>query len=167
MAPDATPARAAATGTAHPLTLVAGLGAAAGLAAIAARLANDFENGIWLVAYLLLVGSLAPALLAIGERRLLAAPLAGDGARSAAVLWLAGVVLVPAGVFVDARLLVCVGAVSLILALLVLVERAFGGGATPAGERARAELAAHAVVILVMAVSTGIGVLLAWGRPWL
>jgi hypothetical protein len=67
----------------------------------------------------------------------------------------------------DARILVCLGAVCLILALLALLERAFAGGAEPAGERRRAELMAHAAVILAMAVSTGIGVLLAWGRPWL
>jgi hypothetical protein len=167
MGPAAAPARAAATGAAHPLTLVAGLGGAAGLAAIAVRLAYDFENGIWLVAYLLLVGFIAPALLAVGERRLLVDPLAGDGARSAAALWLAGVVMVPAGVLADARILVCLGAVCLILSLLGLAERAFTGGATPARERTRSELAAHAAVILVMAASTGIGVLLAWGRPWL
>jgi hypothetical protein len=161
------PARAAAPGAAHPLAVVACLGGAAGLAAIAIRLAHDFDHGIWLVAYLLLVGCLAPALLAIGERRLLADPLAGDGARSAAALWLAGVVMVPAGVLADARILVCLGAVCLVLALLALLERAFAGGAAPARGRRRAELTAHAVVILAMAVSTGIGVLLAWGRPWL
>jgi hypothetical protein len=149
----------------HPLTLVALLGGVAGLMAVVVRLVHSFDHGIWLVAYLLLVGCLAPGLLAAGERRLLATPL--RDARAPAVLWLVGVAAVPAGVLADARILVCAGAVCLIVSLLTLRDRAFGGGATPAPDRSRPALAAHGLLIVAMAVSTGIGVLLAWDQPWM
>jgi hypothetical protein len=166
--PDAAfPARASELGPTHPLVLVAGVAGLAGLLVAAARVAEPFDHGIWLVAYLLLVGALAPALLAAGERRLLAYPLTGGGAGTAARLWAAGVAAVPAGVLADARILVCAGALCLIASLFLLAGRAFRGRAAPRRGRVRAELAAHAAVIVLMAVSTGIGVLLAWGRPWL
>ena len=62
----------------HPLAIVAGLGAAAGAGAAATRAVISFEHGIWLVAYLLLVGCLAPALISAGERRLLGASQRAD-----------------------------------------------------------------------------------------
>jgi hypothetical protein len=147
--------------------LVAGLGGGAGLAATVTRLAVEFDHGIWLVAYLVLVGCLAPALLYAGESRLLLRPASGRSASSAAALWLAGVIAVPAGVLGQSRILVCAGAACLIAALVLLVDRAFTGGAIPAPERSPTVLAAHALTIAVMAVSTGIGVLLAWSYPWL
>jgi hypothetical protein len=149
----------------HPLALVAWLGGVAGLIAAVVRLFHPYDHGIWLVAYLLLVGCLAPALFAAGERRLLAAPL--RDARPAAVLWLAGVAAVPAGVLADARILVCAGAVCLIVSLLILRDRAFASGARPAPDRSGPALIAHGLLIVAMAVSTGIGVVLAWDQPWL
>ncbi len=160
-------ARASSLDPPQPLALVAAAGGAAGLGAVVARLAADFEHGVWLIAYLLLVGALAPALLAAGERRLLAAPPADRGARRLAGLWLAGVVAVPAGVLGDARLLVCAGAACLIAALALLAARAFAGRAPAAAGRRRLELGAHAALLVAIALSTGIGVALAWGQPWL
>lgn len=167
MLAGAAPTQAPTVDPPQPLALVAALGAAAGLVAIAARVAAESEHGIWLIAYLLLVGALAPALIARGERRLLAAPLAGRGARLIAGLWLAGVAAVPAGVLGDARILVCVGATCLFVALALLAARAFAGRAAPAPARGRLELGAHAALLIAIAVSTGIGVALAWGQPWL
>jgi hypothetical protein len=152
----------------HPLAIVASLGGAAGAAAAVTRAAISFEHGIWLVAYLLLVGCLAPALISAGERRLLVAPQRTDqGAATAAALWLAGVAAVPVGVLGQARLFVCAGAICLIGSLTLLSHRAFVSGPTAPTERSRLQLAAHALTLVVMAVSTGIGVALAWGYPWL
>lgn len=163
----AEPARASRPSRPQPLALVAALGAAAGLVAVAARIATSFEHGIWLIAYLLLVGALAPALLARGERRLLAAPLEGAGARLLAGLWLAGVIAVPAGVLGSARLLVCAGAACLLAALAILAARAFGGQAVPAAARGRVDATIHVALLIAIAASTAIGVALAWGEPWL
>jgi hypothetical protein len=161
----AAPAATSAPAGAHPLALVAWLGGAAGLTAAAVRVVHSFDHGTWLVAYLLLVGCVAPALLAAGERRLLAAP--SRGAWPAAGLWLAGVATVPTGVLADARILVCAGALCLILSLLALSDRAFAAGAPHATDRRNALLAAHGALIAAMAASTVIGVLLAWDQPWL
>lgn len=152
----------------HPLAIVAGLGAAAGVTAAGARIATDFEHGIWLVAYLLLVGCLAPTLLSVGERWLLSGPQrAHEGASTAAVLWMTGLIAVPVGVLGEVRLFVCAGAICLIASLVLLSRRAFFGDPRGAVERSRPKLAAHALTIMVMAVSTGIGVALAWDYPWL
>lgn len=149
----------------HPLAIVAGLGAAAGVTAAGARIATDFEHGIWLVAYLLLVGCLAPTLLSVGERWVLSG--AHEGASTAAFLWMAGVIAVPVGVLGEARLFVCAGALCLIASLVLLSRRAFFGDPTGAVERSRPRLAAHALTLTVMTISTGIGLVLAWGYPWL
>jgi hypothetical protein len=150
----------------HPLALVAVVGAAAGLIAAAIRLADDFDHGIWLIAYLLLVGSLAPALLSAGERRVLAASSRGAGASRVALLWLAGVVAVPAGVLGQARIVVCAGALCLFAALALLTRRAFSRRRVPAPACPSFVVAGHALMIAVMGASTAIGVVLAWSYPW-
>lgn len=154
-------------GRSHPLALIGAAGGAAGITALAVRLATPFDHGIWLVAYLLLVGCIAPLLLAAGERRLLAAPIADEGAGTAAALWLCGVLAVPAGVLGDARVLVWAGALALAAALALLARRAYGGAAPPAPGRGRAALLGHGAMIASMAASTAIGVALAWDYPWL
>lgn len=148
---------------AHPLDLAALAGLAAGLIALAVRISIFFERGSWLVAYLLLVGFLGPFLLAKGQRRL---DPAGRRVGLQAGLWTVGVVAVPAGVFADARVLVAVGAVALWGSLAVMVadaSRAEGGREeTPVRLRR-----SHALVVAVMAVSAGVGLGLAWDRPWI
>jgi hypothetical protein len=149
-------------------------GAVAATFTIALLIVDPFDHGVWLLAYLLLVGFAAPLLLAVGEGRLLAESPDADGADLPAGLWLAGTILVPAGVLLDLRLPVVIGAIALLVALGLLIRRAFGGGAgavQAAAPRARRRLAtsrrAHAALIAFMAVSTVIGVLLAWDSPWL
>ena len=131
------------------------------------RSATAFDHGIWLVAYLFLVGCAAPWLLAVGERRVLRGAERGFGVEAVAGLWLWGTIAVPAGVLAEVRILVVAGAVGLVTSLTLLVVRAFAGSADPAPGRSVPGLAAHAALILAMAVSTVIGVLLAWSYPWL
>lgn len=147
---------------AHPLSLVALLGLAAGLVTLAIRISTSFERGSWLVAYLLLVGFLGPFLLARGQRR-----LDPEGRREClqAALWALGVIAVPAGVFADARVLVAVGAVALWGSLTVMVAD-FSRARGDEGSKPVRLLRAHAVVVAVMAISAGIGLGLAWDRPW-
>jgi hypothetical protein len=158
----------------HPLRRCALLGAVTSALTVLLLFVSPFEHGVWLLAYLFLVGFAAPLLLAIGERGLLAEPLEGTGANRLAGAWLAGMVLVPAGVLLDMRLAVVIGALALLVALWALAQRAFGGGARPArvasprGRRVQAGARrAHAALIAFMAVSALIGVLLAWDSPWL
>ena len=146
-------------GGGRPIRVVALIGAAAAVVAVVLRIAAPFDHGTWMIAYLVLVGALAPWLLAFGEERLGAAADRRTAPEAAA--WLAGVIAVPAGVLADARVLVVAGGVALLAALVSIARRALAAGAA-----ARA-LAAHGVVIAFMAASTLIGIGLAWDTPWL
>lgn len=147
----------------NPLRAVALAALGAGLAATAVRLGAEYEHGIWLVAYLLLVGFLAPWLIVAGERRLGGIPGRSLAAGENAAFWALGTLLVPIGVLADARIAVVVGAVALLTALgrmaVALHERA--GSA-----RTGAVIAVGGLLVL-MAISTAIGVALAWDSPWL
>ena len=116
----------------HPLRRCALFGAVTAALTVLLLIVAPFDHDVWLLAYLLLVGFAAPQLLAAGENRLLAAPLDGTGADRLAGAWLAGMILVPAGVLLDIRLPVVIGAVALLIALGSLTQRAFAAGARPA-----------------------------------
>ena len=90
----------------------------AALAAAAARAIEPYEHGIWLVAYLLLVGALAQALLHRGREALTPDAPTRLVAEQAA-LWNLGVIAVPAGVIADVRLIIAAGSVALVVALLL------------------------------------------------
>jgi hypothetical protein len=146
-------------GSGRPIRVVGLIGAAAAVVAVVLRIAAPFDHGSWLIAYLVLVGALAPWLLALGEERLGAA--ADRRTMPEAAAWLAGLIAVPAGVLADARVLVVVGGIALLAALVSIARRALAvGAAAPA-------LAAHGAVIAFMAASTLVGIGLAWDTPWL
>jgi hypothetical protein len=157
-------------GRAHSLFAgCASLWLAAALIAAVARAIEPFAHGIWLVAYLFLVGFLAQVLLARGQAAVLAAaPSNADdppiGAQAA--LWNAGVVAVPLGVLVDARVFVVVGSVALLSALA-----AFWQASQP--RRSESEAASggagvgYLALMVFMAASVLIGTALAWDTPWL
>jgi hypothetical protein len=147
-----------------PLVLFAGLSLFGGVLAAVIAVVWHFSHAAWLVAYLFLVGFLAQALLARGQT-VLAGPTAADDVAWQAALWNAGVVAVPAGVFTNARLWVVLGGLAL-LAALVLFWR--DTSPTPLGRRGPPLVqAAYILLIAVMALSTFIGIGLAWQRPWL
>jgi hypothetical protein len=149
----------------HPLRAVAIAGGVATAVAVALRVLAPFDHGSWLIAYLLLVGTVAPLLLARGELRLGAAA-AGRAASGEALAWLAGVVAVPIGVLADSRLLVVGGGAALLGALASVARRSRPGGGVRARGSGR-ELLLHGAVVAFMAVSTVIGIALAWDTPWL
>jgi hypothetical protein len=146
----------------------ASLWLAAALIAAVARAIEPFAHGIWLVAYLFLVGFLAQVLLAGGQATVLAAAPsdAGDPPIGAQVtLWNAGVVAVPLGVLVDARVFVVLGSVALLSALAAFWQasrprRSESGAAGGAG-------VGHLALMVFMAASVLIGTALAWDTPWL
>lgn len=137
--------------------------------AAAARAIEPFDHGIWLVAYLFLVGFLAQYLLARGQTRLLAAGLPGLDSppiRAQASLWNAGVVAVPVGVFVDARLFVVLGSVALLASLRAFWHAYGSAGGEPEIPSRRLRIA-YMALILFMAASALAGTALAWDTPWL
>jgi hypothetical protein len=137
----------------------ASLWLAAALIAAVARAIEPFAHGIWLVAYLFLVGFLAQVLLARGQATVLAAAPsdAGDPPIGAQVaLWNAGVVAVPLGVLVEARVFVVVGSVALLSALAAFWRAASRGAGV-----------GYLTLMVFMAASVLIGTALAWDTPWL
>lgn len=134
------------------------------------RVAEPFDHGIWLVAYLLLVGFLAQLLLGRGQAALLrvaSRPPPMPRARAAQlVLWNVGVVAVPLGVFVEARVAVVLGSLALVAALA-----SFANSVRPAFVpelSSRPWLSrGYAALLGFMVVSVLVGTALAWDAPWL
>jgi hypothetical protein len=142
---------------------------AAALIAAVTRAIEPFAHGIWLVAYLFLVGFLAQVLLARGQATVLAAaPSDADappiGAQ--ATLWNAGVVAVPLGVLLGARVFVVLGSVALLTSLAAFWQtsrpRRSGSGAASRGAGV-----GYLALMVFMAASVLIGTALAWDTPWL
>jgi hypothetical protein len=141
------------------------------LAAVVAscwRATEPVEHGIWLVAYLALVGFAAQLLIACGQAQLRC--LAGLSAvkestrRAEVAMWNLGVVFVPLGVLLETRLAVLLGTLTLLAALtsfLCSVRAALDK--SEVGSLGRAYLA----LLTFMAASTVTGLALAWDTPWL
>jgi hypothetical protein len=151
-----------------PFAWCASVCLAAAFVAAVARAIEPFSHGIWLVAYLLLVGFLAQLLLARGQATVLAAaPLDTDPPIGAqATLWNAGVVSVPLGVLVGARVFVLIGSVALLTALAAFWRasrpRRSASGAVSGGAGV-----GYLALMVFMAGSVLIGTGLAWDTPWL
>jgi hypothetical protein len=143
---------------------LASLGAAVTAAVV--RATTPFDHGIWLVAYLFLVGFLAQILFAVGQDSLYGraghSP-AGRLVRIEALLWNLGVVAVPLGVVVNARLAVVIGS-CVLLAALALFARSVSPSPKP--HDAIPTAMAYTALLLGMASSVAIGTALAWDIPW-
>jgi hypothetical protein len=146
----------------------ASISLAATALAAAARAIEPFAHGVWLVAYLFLVGSLAQRLLGRGQASLLAgspSPTSSAPIRTQAALWNAGVVAVPLGVLGGARLLVVVGSVALLTSLGVF-WKAYRSLRSESGAAPGALGISYLALILFMAASVVVGTALAWDIPW-
>jgi hypothetical protein len=136
----------------------------AAIAAATARAIEPFAHGIWLTAYLVLVGFVAQLLLGRGQAMVAAAgPADGNpppiGAQ--AILWNAGVVAVPLGVLLGARVFVVLGSLALLASLVMFWQqrrpRHAGSGVLEIG---------YVALIVFMAGSVLVGTALAWDTPW-
>ena len=137
---------------------------AAGVLVASLRAAVPFDHGIWLVAYLLLVGFLAAFLIAAGQAALLGSTAPMESTDGQAAFWAFGTIAVPTGVLGDSRLAVVAGGVALLVALRWMASAALAGDT----RRAKPMLAyAYLGLISAVAASVGVGVALAWDIPWL
>lgn len=136
----------------------------AAIVATGVALLWPYPHAAWLVAYLVLVGFAAHALLARGQTALLSSRGRANTQLQAA-LWNAGVIAVPFGVFANARLFVVAGGLSLLAALVDFWRTA--APIRPGSSRSLRLQAGYVVLIAVMAISTLVGIGLAWHRPWL
>jgi hypothetical protein len=147
----------------------ASLSLAAAVLAAAARAIEPFAHGMWLVAYLVLVGFLAQLLLGRCQAMLLATGPPGISSppiRAQAALWNAGVVAVPLGVLVGARLFVVLGSVALLTSLAAFWQ-AYRSLSSESGAAPGALGIGYRALILFMAASVLVGTALAWDTPWL
>jgi uncharacterized membrane protein len=138
----------------------------AALVAAALRIGAPYEHGVWLVAYLVLVGFAAQLLLSRGQSAVSAEPESGTASATRAVLWNLGVVAVPFGVLADSRLAVVCGGAAL-LAALVTYWRALYPGEGRVRRGSRTARSAYLALLLVMTASVFAGVALGWDRPWI
>jgi hypothetical protein len=152
---------------ARPFGLLAAISLAAAAVAGMIRAATPFDHGIWLVAYLFLVGFLAQALLAAGQDSLYrrtGRPPSGRLVRMEAVLWNFGVVAVPLGVLLNARIAVVAGSCALLPALGLFARSL---GISPNSHGAIPIAMAYMALVLAMSASVVIGTALAWDVPWI
>lgn len=134
--------------------------AAAGGAAVI-RAAVDFDNGIWLVAFLLLVGSVAQLLLALGQSVLHPEGTEPGRVAAEAILWNVGAVLVPLGTLTTGKAWVVAGSAALVAGLLL-----FGRSALESSSGMQPLRTLYWTLILFMGVSVLTGVALSWAEPW-
>lgn len=118
---------------------------------------TPFARGSWLVAYLVLVGGVAQALLAFGPRW--AGAVATPAARrwAGTWLWVAGSLLVPAGRLAGLAPLTIAGSIALLAALAgyaATVLRAPRGIARRVG--------VYLALVAFLATSVGVGLVLAF-----
>jgi hypothetical protein len=147
-----------------PLVRLATLSLLGSVVVAGVALLWPFPHAAWLVAYLFLVGFLAQALLERGQAALVG-PRATAKVPMQAAFWNAGVIAVPIGVFTDARLWVVLGGLSLLVGLVSFwrtMRRSRPGRSTPVRLQT-----AYILLIAAMALSSMIGIGLAWHRPWL
>lgn len=147
-----------------PLRAAAWLWLIGAAASAIARAVEPYEHGIWLVAYLFLVGFMAQLLLGRGQDAISPAAPARLVSLQAA-LWNLGVIAVPAGVLADIRVPIAVGSLALVAALLL-----FWRSVRPAYEVRGAGRAAigraYVGLLAFMLASTVVGMALASDVPW-
>jgi hypothetical protein len=151
-------------GERSPLVFLAALSLLGSVLVAGTAVVRPFSHAAWLVAYLSLVGFLAQALLARGQATL-SGPRGTTKVPLQAALWNAGVIAVPFGVFTNARLWVVLGGLALLIALVSFWRTTTPiplGRSGPARRQA-----AYVLLIATMALSSFIGIALAWHRPWL
>jgi len=142
------------------------LAEAATIIAVIAGILVPFDHGIWLVAYLLLVGTLAQYLLVRGQMSLVSY-VHQRVAIVEASLWAAGVLLVPMGVLIGFRLLVGIGSFALLAALLVFWMNVRPVISPKLTSGASLEVVAYLGLLVFMTVSVFVGMGLSSDLPWL
>ncbi len=86
--------------------------------------------------------------------------------RAQATLWNAGVVAVPLGVLVGARLFVVLGSVALLISLAAFWQ-AYRSLRSKSSAASGALAVGYVAVMVFMAASVFVGTALAWDTPWL
>lgn len=135
---------------------------AGGLVAAVSR-PTGFDLGPWLAAFLVLVSGVAQLALGIGQAWLAADPPARPVVRVELVTWNVGIAATVAGSLSSAPVVSTIGSVATAAALAVFLGTVGRGAAGP-GSRDRVLLVVYRLIVLVVLLSTPIGLVLAWTR---
>ncbi len=117
------------------------------------------DNGSWLAAYLVLVAGVAQIVLGCGQAAIAAAEPPRRLVVAQFLAWNLAAAAVVLGTFLAVPPLTSAGGAMTVLTLAMLLR-----GTLPARDGARALAAAYRSLVLVVLVSTPIGLLLAWIR---
>jgi hypothetical protein len=143
----------------RPFVLVGAASIVAGGLVAAVTRPLELELGSWLAAFLVLVGGVAQIVLGAGQAWLCDGRPPRRQLISEAAAWNVGVATTIAGSLVALPVLTSVGGIAMAVALVLFLH---GTRASASGPR-RA-LATYRAVLVVVLVSTPVGLVLAWAR---
>jgi hypothetical protein len=143
----------------RPFVLVGTASVVAGGLVAAVTRPLDLELGSWLAAFLVLVGGVAQIALGAGQAWLAGGPPSNRRLAGEVIAWNSGLAATIAGSLLAVPVLTSAGGVATLVALVAFLT---GTGASGAGPR-WAALAYRAVLVVVL-VSTPVGLALAWAR---
>ena len=150
--------------SARPFVVVGAAAVAAGGAVAAVTRPTGFELGPWLAAFLVLVGGVAQIALGAGQAWV-ADRLPDTGmVRAELTIWNIGLAATMAGSLLPAPLLTALGAVAVLIALALFLSatRPHHDAAEPVAPRWARIL--YPLGIVVVLISTPIGLVLSWTR---
>jgi hypothetical protein len=143
----------------RPFLAVGAASIVAGGVTAAVTRPTGFELGSWMAAYLVLVAGVAQIALGVGQARLARDVPDRAEVRIELLSWNASVILTIVGTLVGAPVVTTLGALALVFALL----RFLAGVRTPAAP-SNVSLALFRIVLTIVAISTPVGIALAWIR---
>jgi len=140
-----------------PLLVCGAASIVAGGLAAAVTGPTDWDHGLWVAAFLVLVGGVAQIGIAAGQSELTPSPPTPRFAALECALWNVAGLTVIAGTLLASPLTVTIGSVVLVAALVLATVAVRGAG------RSWLLLPYRALLVLLL-VSTPIGIALSWAR---
>ena len=144
---------------ARPFVIVGSAATIAGGVVAAVTRPTGFELGSWLAAYLVLVGGVAQITLGTAQAWMADAPPGAGAVRVELISWNVAMVATILGSILAVPALTTVGGAASIVALGLFLR-----GVRHAAPTVRRSVLAYRMVVVVVLVSTPIGVALAWVR---
>ena len=150
--------------SARPFVVVGAVAVVAGGAVAAVTRPTGFELGPWLAAFLVLVGGVAQIALGAGQAWVADRVPASATVRSELAVWNVGLAATMAGSLLPAPLLTALGAVAVLIALALFLSATRPHLDAAAAVAPRWARILYPLGIVVVLISTPIGLVLSWTR---
>ncbi len=150
--------------SARPFVVVGAVAVVAGGAVAAVTRPTGFELGPWLAAFLVLVGGVAQIALGAGQAWVADRVPASATVRSELAVWNVGLAATMAGSLLPAPLLTALGAVAVLIALALFLSATRPHHDAAAAVAPRWARILYPLGIVVVLISTPIGLVLSWTR---